>query len=219
MDERGTKATFDDLGIPFPLFAAPAEEAIGYLGRSTCSLCDKHDAHCFESPQDEGAACYDCLRSGRTTISKDTVVGTVGGRLAEQGMTDAVGVSKTRLEEFGFEVIPHRVEPDAPDWHQVKVPAEYLLELLRTPDYCTYQGSIWLFCCQRPMVYQGIWKEAQFEKFAGDTDPAQFFNSVMTDIPDCDFVWGKHAPLDGCGGPYVFKCPSCNTFKGNHDMC
>ena len=40
--------TFDDLGIPFPLFEAPVEDASEYVGPSTCSTCGKQGDHCFE---------------------------------------------------------------------------------------------------------------------------------------------------------------------------
>ena len=42
------KPTFTDLGIPFPLFEAPAEEASHYHGLATCSLCGLPDRHTFE---------------------------------------------------------------------------------------------------------------------------------------------------------------------------
>jgi hypothetical protein len=39
--------TFGSLGIPFPLFEAPVEEAVEYCGSSTCSVCSRSAAHCF----------------------------------------------------------------------------------------------------------------------------------------------------------------------------
>lgn len=40
--------TFADLGIPFPLFEAPTEEASDYAGIATCRLCGCGGRHCFE---------------------------------------------------------------------------------------------------------------------------------------------------------------------------
>lgn len=40
--------TFADLGIPFPLFEAPTNEASDYAGLATCRLCGGQDRHCFE---------------------------------------------------------------------------------------------------------------------------------------------------------------------------
>ncbi|MEW4567811.1 CbrC family protein [Tautonia sp. JC769] len=41
--------TFSDLGIPFPLFEAPAEEASDYEGIASCRLCGGEGKHCFEA--------------------------------------------------------------------------------------------------------------------------------------------------------------------------
>jgi uncharacterized protein CbrC (UPF0167 family) len=41
------RPTFADLGIPFPLFETPADEASEYLGLCTCSLCRSPSVHCF----------------------------------------------------------------------------------------------------------------------------------------------------------------------------
>lgn len=40
--------TFADLGIPFPLFEAPTDEASDYAGVATCRLCRRGDQPCFE---------------------------------------------------------------------------------------------------------------------------------------------------------------------------
>jgi uncharacterized protein CbrC (UPF0167 family) len=40
--------TFSDLGIPFPLFEGPTEDASEYCGLGQCSLCGTEDARCFE---------------------------------------------------------------------------------------------------------------------------------------------------------------------------
>ena len=40
--------TFAELGIPFPLFEAPADEAIGYEGDAACRLCRRADRHGFD---------------------------------------------------------------------------------------------------------------------------------------------------------------------------
>jgi uncharacterized protein CbrC (UPF0167 family) len=39
--------TFKQLGIPFPLFEAPVENASEYCGQRACSLCRVAAAHCF----------------------------------------------------------------------------------------------------------------------------------------------------------------------------
>ncbi|MFO1021972.1 MAG: CbrC family protein [Planctomycetales bacterium] len=39
--------TFAQLGIPYPLFEGPSDQAREYCGLSTCSLCEKDHQHCF----------------------------------------------------------------------------------------------------------------------------------------------------------------------------
>lgn len=39
--------TFAELGIPFPLFEGPSDEAHEYCGLATCSLCGTARQHCF----------------------------------------------------------------------------------------------------------------------------------------------------------------------------
>jgi len=41
-------ATFFELGLPFPLFDAPADQASDYCGATTCSLCHSSGQHCFQ---------------------------------------------------------------------------------------------------------------------------------------------------------------------------
>jgi len=40
--------TFADLGIPFPLYEGPTNEATGYADHTTCRLCGETDRHCFQ---------------------------------------------------------------------------------------------------------------------------------------------------------------------------
>ena len=39
--------TFEQIGIPFPLFEGPIDQAIEYCGQATCSICGAADQHCF----------------------------------------------------------------------------------------------------------------------------------------------------------------------------
>ncbi len=39
--------TFDELGIPFPLFEGPSDQASEYCGVGSCSLCGSKRQHCF----------------------------------------------------------------------------------------------------------------------------------------------------------------------------
>ncbi len=54
--------TFAQLGIPFPLFEGPSEQAEEYCGLGTCSLCGNEQQHCFRL--DDGCAVMDCPQCG-----------------------------------------------------------------------------------------------------------------------------------------------------------
>ena len=69
------------------------------------------------------------------------------------------------------------------DWYGVRVPSEYLFELLRTPTYQTWQGERWLFCCKRPMTYIGEWANVMKSSHRPD-DPKKFLESVIDSDDD-----------------------------------
>jgi uncharacterized protein CbrC (UPF0167 family) len=204
--------TFADLGIPFPLFEAPAKEASEYKGLGRCKLCGTGQAHCFEADEIVGRrprrllCCYACLRAGRAARAKDTVLGLVTWEGAAEGLTHGV----PGLESSDFELIP---SDDDPEWLRARVPSVMLVELLRTPGCVTWQGEQWQFCCGRPSVYLGEWKEEEFERRAPDGDGRTLF--LQTAIEGLGDAWGK---LRCLGGPYVYRRPACQRLLGHYDM-
>ncbi len=205
--------TFADFGIPFPLFEAPVKQAKDYRGLERCKLCSTDQAHCFEAEEIGGRrkrrllCCYACLRAGQAALVKDTVLGLVTWEGAAEGLTHGV----PGLQSGDFELIP---SADDPEWLRARVPAAMLFELLRTPGYVTWQGEQWQFCCGRPSVYLGEWKEEEYERLAPDGDGRKLF--LQTDIAGLDQdVWGN---LRCIGGPYVCRCPACQRLLGHYDM-
>src|SRR5260221_57276 len=57
--------TFAALGIPFPLFEGPAEEASEYAGAGHCFVCAREQPHCFELGTGT-AVILPCPRCGTT---------------------------------------------------------------------------------------------------------------------------------------------------------
>jgi uncharacterized protein CbrC (UPF0167 family) len=212
--------TFLDLGIPFPLFEADVTEAGDYLGPGQCNLCDQKFVHCFDVNEvtfigstppyfstKNAAVCYGCLRAGKAAFTKDTVLGMVTWKEAMEGLTH--GEPGLRLADF--ELIPSQHDPQ---WMRAKVPSEFLLELVRTPTYNTWQGERWQFCCKRPMIYAGIWKEEEFKKNSPNGNGQELFATAKIDGVAAD-MWGH---LEEIGGPYMFRCSSCGTLRGHYDM-
>ena len=209
--------TFTELGMDFPLFKADVAEAAEYEGRKQCCFCDSHEDHTFSG--NNGPVCYTCLRNRCARFNKNTVIGS----LRDDSHLDAIGVKESQIRGYGFANLgPHPLAPSKPDWHLVATDPGLLTELSITPNFNCWSDCTWIFCCQRPMTYLGIWKVPQFLANANGVAIELFFNSVMIDEwdrvpnPDLNAVWEKDA-LDPCGGPYVFQCQSCDTFKANND--
>lgn len=234
--------TFAELGIPFPLFEASAEESSKYLGLDVCALCAADGVHCFRvadwivacpkcgienavrgessvcrscradvlcpsASEESLTACFRCLRAGRAAFTKDTVLGMVTWEQAIEGLTHGV----PGLASEDFELVP---SDDDPEWMRAKVSPSLLLELVRTPPYTTWQGERWHFCCGKPMIYVGEWKETEFKRHAPDGDGKAFFKMAVIDDVDESF-WGI---LKNVGGPYMFRCPECGRLGGHYDM-
>ncbi len=103
-----------------------------------CRWC-RHEVQCLADSEDSLVVCYACLRSGRAALTKDTVLGMVTGDHAVEGLTHGI----PGLISKDYELVPSE---DDPEWIRAKVSSELLLELVRTPNYTTWQGECWHFC-------------------------------------------------------------------------
>jgi uncharacterized protein CbrC (UPF0167 family) len=250
MRDGNPVVTFSELGIPFPLFEAPVEEASEYAGPSTCSVCRAKGVHCFHLgvggdliaacpgcateraldaddradgrcgacggsvpfPLIEEAekirACYACLRAGRAALTKDTELGMVTWELARQGRTHGV----PGLQRADFRLVP---SGEGSDWMQALVPAETLLELVRTPAWHSWQGEVWRFCCRHPMIYLGTWDAGDFAQRSPSADGGEYFRATVEE-PE-DWAW-RHIDSPDIGGPYMFRCDTCGRISGYWDL-
>jgi uncharacterized protein CbrC (UPF0167 family) len=234
---------FAGLGIPLPLFAAPAKEAAEYLGAATCSVCGAEAAHCFRvddvitncpacgapntcRPATKAAWCRSCRHPMTLPVSR-------GEPVACYGCIRAGRAAFTKDTVLGMVTWEHAVEglthgapglhrgdvelvpsEEDPDWLRARVPPKLLLELVRTPSYITWQGEQWQFCCGGPAVYLGEWKEAEFGRRARDGNGRALFERAAVDGLDAR-AWGRFGAI---GGPYMFGCPACGRLLGHFDM-
>jgi uncharacterized protein CbrC (UPF0167 family) len=162
-----------------------------------------------ESMKDKEHAliCYDCLRAGKAAMTKDTEFGMVSWDHAFRGITH--GLPGLRSDQF--EVVP--IDPDE-DWNGVRIPSEHLWELLRTPDFCSWQGETWLFCCRRPMTYLGGWS-AVLESLR-PADPEAFFDGLF-ESDDQARHWGPKAFESVSPSLYIHRCRTCNRCRATWD--
>ena len=196
--------TFKELGLDFPLFEAPVEEASGYIGEETCDICGNTTQHTFDTMEED--VCYTCLRSRKASITKDTEFGMVGREEAERGRSHGIPGLTTDM----FPVVP----TDDPEWQAAVIPSEHLWELVSTPSYSTWQGDRWLFCCARPMVYLGPWTREAFQKAAPDGDA---YKEAAGMVGSDEVSYWKGQFPDGLSF-YVFRCATCDKRRAHCDI-
>jgi uncharacterized protein CbrC (UPF0167 family) len=154
--------------------------------------------------------CYSCLRSGKGAITKDTEFGMVSWEQAFQGVTN--GVPGLRTTQFETVVI----DPEE-EWYGVRVSSEHLFELLRTPNFCTWQDESWLFCCQRPMTYIGEWQNVLRSPHRPN-DPRSFFESLIDSDDDIPDLWEPISQARESPCLYVYQCKICGRHRATWDM-
>jgi uncharacterized protein CbrC (UPF0167 family) len=113
------------------------------------------------------------------------------------------------LKAVGYDLKPSSNDPA---WIQARVSTEWLIELVRTPGYITWQGEQWQFCCGRPMVFVGEWKQKEVLQHVQRGDAEAWLASVMGKSWNISL-----AELEGIGGPYMFHCVNCGKFRGHWD--
>lgn len=203
---------------PFPLFAAPLSEAAGHTGAGPCVVCGAEVDERVrlggsgrlvpqEAPSGpDDAVCVPCLRAGHVAFTRDTEYGMVRWEDAVAGRTH--GVPDLRHAD-GFPL----GEPNEDGWVSVEIPPMVLLELVRTPDYVTWQGERWLFCCGSAMVYIGRWKQDDVVRHV-PADPAAAFLAIF----DGAEPWMWTALDDLSIDFHAFRCRSCDRVRGHADM-
>ncbi len=191
--------TFEQLGIPFPLFEAPIEET-DFIAVGKCDACGEEKPHCFRvdgitDTRPYGVACYECIREGRAYFVHDTELGLVNMDDAQAGVTQ--GLPEHLSPEEDYEA--HQTEDD--EWVRYRVDKDTLLELVRTPNYITWQGDNWLFHHKQPMIYVGVWGELT----------AEVPESLKA---ECEAIREEN---DGAT-IYVFRCVACGEHRVHYDF-
>jgi hypothetical protein len=205
--------TFADLQMPFPLFVAPAKDATGFKPSGTCASCGQ-EGPVFEALP--GQACYACLRLGRAGIVHDSKLGMIGPEEAAIGLT---GGCPGPLPE-GFEAVPEPVDPRFPEeqWHRFRVEPALLQELVRTPRFSSWQGSVWQFCCGRPAIFLGCpdWERWQALAAEEGRELEALLGEILGLEPDDAEVMGFDLEERGIS-TYLFRCGSCGRRLGYAD--
>jgi uncharacterized protein CbrC (UPF0167 family) len=98
-------------------------------------------------------------------------------------------------------------------WVQAKLPIEVLSELVRTPDFITWQGAVWLFRGAEPMIYIGEWKKQDFEeRCPAGTSPGEYFKEVVQDTVRDQWIHADSFCI------YVFRDRVTGAHAAYYDM-
>lgn len=150
---------------------------------------------------------YQELRAGRGLITKDTEAGMISEEQLITGWTHG-----NPNPDFlrGFEI---RKDPESEDgWYQAKVSTEDMYELLRTPDYETWQGDNWQFHNGHPMAFVGEWNRDDFDRNRGDATVEDFMVQVLGSEFRCSLEY------EDAVCKYIFQDTMSGIFKGHYDF-
>lgn len=230
--------TFDDLGIPFPLYKAPVETCASYVGERICVVSGEARRHCFQA---DGwflrtcpscgletvhdlfygrSNCYECKEPlpepAETCVSYEELrAGRAGfGRDTVYGL-----VTRRELETGWCDGYSGRSYPGVETRTsesgrlQIRVPTQELVQLSSTPDYLAIQGACWRFSETRPLVYVGVWKQEDFAKNAPQGMTGRdFFLDILEDADPR--LWESFGWIE----VHVFKDDEKNTLTAYYDM-
>ena len=138
----------------------------------------------------------------------------------DNGMTHGIPLSGPE-DLAGYELVPHPVDPNFPDekWFSVKVDRAELRELTRTPNYHSWQGERWLFCCGRACVFLGELALADLDSLATKKGrsvseaTACVFGASSDESPEL-LERIKNQSIS----TYSFRCRSCGRLRAVWDM-
>jgi uncharacterized protein CbrC (UPF0167 family) len=154
----------------------------------------------------EVTVCYECLRAGKVALTKDTEFGMVSWDQAVNGITNGVpGLSQSQFEPV--------VVSEEDNWVGARLPQEIMFELLRTPNYSTWQGERWLFCCRYPMTFVGEWDREDFRRHDPNGEGEALYYQVARGAPANSW---KAVGTGVC--VHVFNCKRCGKLRAHFDF-
>lgn len=211
--------TFDELGVPFPLFRAPVEEASNYEPSGDCTSCGRTAVPGFTLL--DGGLVRHCSNCGTRVLLnvEDQASGgcpTCGTAVPfPESPGGDIYLCCTCFRD-GRGLVTHDLEGGMLSWDDPLTRKEDLA-LLSTPQYITWQGEHWQYCCGSPMVYLGEWRYVMASP-DGPDDPRYFFDNLID--PGKMDANDLFAALQAKGGDtcaYLFKCDRCRRHKAHWD--
>ncbi len=228
------------MSLEFPLYKAPVTKSPCYAGQGVSILSGAASEHCFRmgigaclvvvcpsceaenrfncganeigtckvchsavlsDPHADRLISYEEFRSGLGLITKDSEVG-----LFSEWDLD------TEWSDRDPEIVAESLQYYKLGWMREKISRDDIYELLRTPDYETWQGDHWLFHDEKPMIFVGEWTNDDFLAHKGEQTLEDFYISVFGQ-EFRDIVEGAD---DVC--KYVFQSQDGRVFRGHYDI-
>lgn len=185
--------TFEDLGMPFPLFSGSVDDALEFEESASCCLCGAQEVPAFHLGEgaDLVVDCPDCGQRAVLSAGErpDWICG-CGERsfpFAEEELYCCYECLRA-----GYAWL-HK------DTEGLALP-EDLLELRSTPSFTTWQEWPWPFCCQRPMIYLVTTDLEGLDEY----------------LPGAELDWQEPAGQDY--GIYLFRCQQCQAQRLEWDQ-
>jgi hypothetical protein len=173
----------------------------GDAGPVVCSACSTET---IAQSKGKFLITYEELRQGLGLIVKDTEIGMISYEQYQLGQSHG---SPYPDSLHGFDVIQN-----ADGWYCAKLDRQDMHELLRTPNYVTWQGERWLFHQRKPMIFLGEWTEEDFERNRGSQGLRDYYLEVLgADFSDL------YDHRDGVC-KYIFTSVDGGVIRGHYDF-
>ena len=171
--------------------------------------------------EEKSLYCFRCIKEQGGYCWKETGFGNVNEDSLLSGITDGIpGLTEADVSELvvvnenwnDTDILEDRVVSRG-----VRIAPEYLRQLLMTPQFHSWQGEIWLFCCKRPMIFIGYWFDAV--RVLNPIDKGELFREIyQTADPTYATLyedWSAASRLFEGSDPemYVFRCPKCERLR------
>jgi uncharacterized protein len=172
-----------------------------------CRRCGAENEWPSEWPHDQIRVCYECLRSGRASVSHSTELGLVDFPTSQDGMARGGDFETAAMHRLKTSVLKRF--DDGSELIGTHVPHEVLQELLRTPRHPALQNEYWPFHCGDFMAFLGNWEQDDFERQAPGCGREWFAEHMQSE--DWEDMW-EWLP-SGIGWSYVYQCRSCGKHR------
>ena len=159
-----------------------------YYPQETCRFCRAENRHCFELHivDDVMVACSNCqTKNGLNADDKTSAACVNCGEtvpfpadlINENFLTicyECLRAGRAAMSKYSLKGLIRWQEAQGHEKNNTELLPEEMWELLRTPDFFTWQDTQWKFDQGHPMIFMGDWDQAAFNAHAPDGNGKAF---------------------------------------------